>query len=332
MHNLVILSGGWEEKEASIGLKNLFYPALKDKYSVFVIDPADYISEEEANRCFEIKRFDENGRIFSEAENCIRSEILKINPVLVVNLMPGLWGEDGRAQMLLNNIGVQYTGPSACDAYITFDKYKTIQIVKKLGVKCPESHMMNLEEYKKVDLYPHIVKNPKSGSSNQVYYVDSESAKQEVVDGWSADFVVENVLPGLEYAFAVLSGSVIGGIEIKHEKPIYSKECKQTGNGVSFRDATEVLKDDVLEKVKDYCSKIYIELNMSGICRIDFKIEYDCVYFLEVNSIPGNTLVPRIFNYADLDLENMVNMHINNANTPALSKCESADSEKRRII
>ena len=74
------------------------------------------------------------------------------------------------------------------------------------------------------------------------------------------------------------------------ERPIYKDEILSFNNKYtdSEREFPARIDFNLSEKIKDITKKVYLELDYSGIIRIDFFIKDNEVLVNEINSVPGS--------------------------------------------
>ena len=100
---------------------------------------------------------------------------------VVLNAMHGDYGEDGRVQRLLNDIGIAYAGSDAISSALAMNKVLTKKAFEKEGIKTPYYMVVNRDDdvREKVNyafhhfLLPIVVKPVSSASSNGVSVVNT---------------------------------------------------------------------------------------------------------------------------------------------------------------
>ena len=63
-------------------------------------------------------------------------------------------------------------------------------------------------------------------------------------------------------------------------------------------------------------ARIYKDLNLSGLVRIDFIMNNDTPYIIEINTIPGfseESIVPQMLKYAKINITDFITAQIKNA-------------------
>jgi D-alanine-D-alanine ligase len=123
-----------------------------------------------------------------------------------------------------------------------------------------------------------------------------------------SEIIVEEYIKGTEITCGVMktkNRSIVFPIaEIVSKKEFFDYEAKYT-SGM----ADEIIPARIPEKIKTDCEKtsslIYDKLFCRGIVRIDYIIRDDKLYFLEVNTVPGQSeasIIPRMIKVARLTM------------------------------
>ena len=105
--------------------------------------------------------------------------------------------------------------------------------------------------------------------------------------------------------------------EINSANEFYDYDAKYV-NKDSYTTIADDLKENVVNKIKDYSKKIFKALNCSGYARIDFFYdeENDRIYINEINTIPGFTSIsmyPKLMESIGIGYTDLITILINNA-------------------
>ncbi len=280
--NIVILSGGWSESYASIKSAKVVQSLFANE-KITCLDPVNGL-------------------------NKLKSNILKINPKIIINLVHGYWGEDGYAQLFLDDLKIPYSGPKMNDAFLSMNKHMMRVICTEINIPIPQGNTYTNSQYQNtVDFYPHLTKPIFGGSSHGIKVINCEEEKT-LNNSQEPTLLCEKLIVGPELGIAVLNGKVLGGVIIEHEEQIYTVNAKNTDDRVTFNDAKLFPDQALVEEAKTLAVKLYKRINGHGIARIDFKLS-DKPYFIDYNSIPGMVLLPKILKYggySDEDFRNML--------------------------
>lgn len=274
MKKVVILAGGWTEAYASFKSAKIVSGLLKNRYQnidIVELDPSDGLLK-------------------------IKKDILNIMPNLIVNLVHGYWGEDGCAQIFLEQFNIPYTGPNFIEAHASINKHIMRETCKELQIPIANGGVVSAEKYvDSIIFYPHIVKPSRGGSSYGVAVINNH---QDKINYTAQDpiLVYEEMIAGPELCIAIKQGKFMGSMIVEHDDQIYTTEAKNTDRGVRFIDTKKYgIEDHILQNAKDYALTLYEHLKGRGLARIDFKVSNKThFYFIDYNSIPGMVLMPRI--------------------------------------
>jgi D-alanine-D-alanine ligase len=244
-------------------------------------------------------------------------------PVVVLPLLHGPFGEDGTVQGLLELAGVPYVGAGVLGSALCMDKVKAKQILAANGL--PQVSWMARRDTQSDDAadaveraglrYPIFVKPANLGSSVGVTKVADPAGVAEAVahaaeyDEW---VMIEEGVDGREIEVAVLGNaepraSVPGEIVPSHE--FYDYEDKYI-DGTCQLLVPAPLDTAESTRVRELAVEAFKALRCDGMARADFFYEEGGRGFLvnELNTIPGFTpasMYPKLWEasglpYADL--------------------------------
>jgi D-alanine-D-alanine ligase len=229
----------------------------------------------------------------------------------------GTPGEDGRLQSYFEMMKVPYTTCGVLSSALTFNKYACKQYLIPHGIITAKSLLFHkndtidqAEVITSLGL-PCFIKPNNGGSSCGV----SKIAKQdEIVPAikkaleHDSEIIVEEFIKGIEITCGVMktrNRSLIFPIaEIVSKNEFFDYEAKYS-NGI----AEEIIPARIPEKIKKDCeavsSLIYDKLFCRGVVRIDYIIRDEKLYFLEVNTVPGQSeasIIPKMIKAAGLTM------------------------------
>ena len=215
-------------------------------------------------------------------------------------MIHGSPGEDGIIQNYFTKLNIPFTGPSADVAKLTFDKKKCTDFAKKNGFNVAKSKLINRDSNLEIENieenlnYPLFVKANNSGSSYGISKVYNREELIYAIDksfGYDNEVLIEEFLDGKEVSVGVMyfqnEIKVFGISEIVSKNDFFDYEAKYECKHTEVTPANINL--DLENKLKTEAKKIYKVLNLSGFSRIDFIVENQLPYFLEINTIPGMT-------------------------------------------
>lgn len=265
-----------------------------------------------------------NGVISSPIEIANRTDI-------VFNALHGQFGEDGRLQKILEDLGLPFTGSSSFGSALAMNKKLTKKIISDQGIKTPKSIVGKIGEEvsSMVDKIfnsfspPWIIKPNNSGSSIGVSLVGNKEGLQmacEKAFKHSKEIIVEEYILGREATLGVVDN--FRNQEIYTLPPV---EIKLPTNyrlfdfQSKYNDQTEEIcpgrfSPTEVKEMSDIASMVHKKLFLSGYSRSDFIISPKRgVYFLEVNSLPGLTsqsLFPKSLEAIGCDLKSFIEHQI----------------------
>lgn len=262
----------------------------------------------------------------------------KIYVDCALNCCHGGKGEDGGLVNVLENSKIPITSGSSTALGICMDKVLSKQFFNALKIPTikyfkftKEDFLFNKDKiYKKIDnlSLPIILKPSKLGSSIGIEIVksieDFDKAAQVALEFDDVILVEKAILNGMrEYNVAVMRANkeiVVSELdkplrqdEILSFKDKYignegktSKVSIQKGGGskgeyLSIKKLSKVdLADRYIEKIKYFSKKVYKELQLEGVVRIDYIVDdKNKIYINEINTVPGSLayyfFVPNIF-------------------------------------
>lgn len=202
----------------------------------------------------------------------------------------GTFGEDGRVQDLLSARGIPFTGASAETSRITIDKEKTKERFRRVGVPTPRGQSVRTLAEITLPL-PLFVKPNSQGSS-----VGSRAASthEELATAVSealkfdSSVLVEQLIQGKELTVGVLGDQVLPIVEIHPLDGFYDYTNKYTQGRTEYHCPAR-LADETTALVQKHALAAHRSVGEAIYSRVDFLLENDLPYCLEINTIPGMT-------------------------------------------
>ena len=215
---------------------------------------------------------------------------------IVFPMIHGAFGEDGELQNILLKKGIEFLGSDAVSSALCMDKSIAKERVKALGVKTAESLSFDGNTIPLADdiikkLGSSLVLKPRdSGSSCGLRIIENRSSMGVALSKInSGNWLVERRLKGRELTIGLLGGKALEVVEIKYSKECYDYDTKYLSNSTEYLCPAE-LPSEITNKIKSEAEAIFRNCGCRDFARIDFILEGDTPYFLEVNTIPGMTL------------------------------------------
>ncbi|MGD9547419.1 MAG: D-alanine--D-alanine ligase [Candidatus Krumholzibacteriia bacterium] len=249
---------------------------------------------------------------------------------VVFPALHGGQGEDGHLQALLDLMGVPYALSGPLASALAMDKGAAKRVMRGAGVPTPDwlqvtwdkagdhpeavvgrtgsdrSSALGLDhilERAVVEIgFPLVVKLNSAGSSVGVRIVESPGGFAEAFGAVLAaapdrilDVILERFIPGRELTAAIFLGRRLPLLEIRPRQGFYDYANKYT-TGASEYLVPAPVHSPLYEQISGDALRVFDILGCRGLARIDFRLDGDRYYCLEVNTIPGmteNSLVPK---------------------------------------
>ena len=227
---------------------------------------------------------------------------------VLLNLIHGRDGEDGKIAGMMEFFAVPYIGPRIEASVLSYSKLDTKLLAHSLGIKTLEYRLMQKGGERRVDLeFPMIVKPVHLGSSIGVSLVREASELDYALDvafEFDDQVIVEPFIEGiLEYNLAGCKTSAweLSLVEEpqKEEFLDFDKKYRDFSRDSRVREA--VIDAPLKEKLETAFKKIYDPLFRGSLIRCDFFVVGEEVYLNEINPVPGS-----MANYLFEDFEGML--------------------------
>ncbi len=257
--------------------------------------------------------------------NTIYADLLKIKPDVVFNAMHGKFGEDGRLQGLLDIMKIKYTHDNHFVSSIGFNKNYTKSLMESVGVPVANGVLLNRYdilsgEYLQNDLTKkdYIIKPNCNGSTLGLCIRAGEKRGLKIIENdlsGDDEFLLEEFIPGREFAVLVYNKTIIGATELV---------SNGTENIISYSDKyvdicdrpAPCIDDKILNKLYEYSLLINNKINANALARIDFRVNNDKIAALEINTHPGlgkKSMVANIYNHNKLNINDLFENLVLNA-------------------
>jgi D-alanine-D-alanine ligase len=333
MKNIAIIFGGNNsEHEVSLSSSdavtsvidnkkyNLIYVAiLKNGHWIVGNAAKKYLKDKD-----DIKLLDRND-ITKFVEMVMKQKIDLVLPVL-----HGEYGEDGRLQGFFDVLGVSYAFSGHSAHALGMDKSKTKKIVQNSGVNVIPGYTIKKNEKFDIDSIveelklPLFVKPGNAGSSvgiSKVENKDELSGAIKFAFEYGDEVIIEKMIVGRELTVAIIEQNgqenTLPIVEIiTNSNDWYDYNAKYESGGSTHVCPAEI-PNEIEIKAREYTFKAFSEVGCKHLARVDFLWDNktDDVYFLEINTIPGMTgtsLVPDAARIAGISFEQLINNLIEN--------------------
>jgi len=303
---IALLSGGTSnEREVSLRSGEAVFKALdKNKYEIF--------------------RYD----LKTDLENFLQDALQK-KFSLVLPILHGEIGEDGRLQGLLDILQIKYVFSNHLAHAISMNKNIAKTLVAASGITTPPSISLNkLDNYdlKKIQTkidFPIMVKPVSAGSSVGINKANNEAELTRAISiafQFDNQILLEKYIKGREFTVAVIGNKCSQALPIIEIIPkageFYDYRSKYEDGGSEHLCPAE-LETSISESIKNTAVKIFQIIGCADLARVDFILdENNIFYFIEINTIPGMTsvsLAPEAARASGLEFPDFLDRLIENA-------------------
>ena len=283
----VIFGGSSSERDVSIHTGLAVVEAAKDKYFVESINISDNYSN-------------------------LNEKLLDVDIVFLA--LHGGFGENGTIQKYFEKHNIIYTGSDSKSSSIAMDKNQTKLIAKKNSIPVLDWFVANeKDKINKHKLnFPLIIKPNDGGSTIGLYYCknkDDFNFNIKKAFKYSKNVMIEQYVEAREVSVPILDGQVLPIIEIFPKGFLYDYDSKYKEKGSSY-EVPALIKDNISRKLAEDSIKIYEKIGCRHYARIDYLLDGDKHYLLEINTLPGLTstsLLPKSASKIGLDYSTLVN-------------------------
>lgn len=218
----------------------------------------------------------------------------------------GKFGEDGRVQGILEQLGVPYTGSDAEASRVGISKSATKERLAQQAV--PTAPYVLIHESDSPDRilahasklgFPLVVKPDTQGSSLGVSIVHEPGEllcalpKCFALDSFG---ILETAIIGTEWTVGMLDECILPPIQITTERQFFDFQAKYHDDGTGYQFDSDV-SFEVLRRIETAALSACRALGTRGLARVDIMLDQDEEpWVLEINTIPGLTdhsLVPK---------------------------------------
>lgn len=219
----------------------------------------------------------------------------------------GTPGENGKLQGYFDLIGIPYTTAGQFEMALTFEKAYCTQMLKAMGFRTPEGEFFRINKPYDIDAlankygFPCFIKPSKAGSSFGISKVKRREELPDAIQmaGKHDDvIIIEKAVVGREITCGVYNfegqTKALPLTEIIPFSEFFDFKAKYEGNSKEVTPAE--IDHELSEKIKKTAINIFEALNLNVLARVDFIVEGDTPFVIEINTVPGMTeesLVPQ---------------------------------------
>ena len=236
---------------------------------------------------------------------------------VVLPVLHGGWGEDGRAQADMEARGIAFAGCSSVANRLCMDKVATKQSMRGADVPAiPEIAFAGAAKPSAAVLVAAlgdqiVIKPSDQGSSVGLYMLEGEAAVAKALAEMPAtgQWMAERRLRGREMSIGLLDGQPMGLVEIVALSGVYDYKTKYTKGASEYRFPAPVTPELAAE-IGAAAARLFAACGCRDFARADVFLEPDGhFYFLEINTMPGMTetsLMPKSASCVGLDFPALV--------------------------
>jgi D-alanine-D-alanine ligase len=210
----------------------------------------------------------------------------------------GTPGEDGKLQGYFEMLGIPYNTGGVLNMALTFDKFATVSMLRRGGFRVSESMLVKKGEainqaaiLDKLGL-PCFVKPTNAGSSLGISKVKTAEELLPAIETAMREcnhVMIEAMVKGTEMTCGVLQrngrAQAIQITEIVSHNEFFDYQAKYLGKSDEITPAR--IPADKFEECLRLSESIFNYLNCRGFARIDFILQDNELYCIEVNTVPG---------------------------------------------
>ncbi|MDA3882597.1 MAG: D-alanine--D-alanine ligase [Bacteroidales bacterium] len=216
----------------------------------------------------------------------------------IYNSIHGTPGEDGHLSAYFELLNMPYTNSDVFSSALTFNKYATKTFLNSFGIKSAkgvlivEGAEINEEHILSELGLPCFVKPNNGGSS---FGISKVSTKEQLLPAIECalkedtEVLIESFIEGVEISNGVYrienTVHVLPITEIETTNDFFDYQAKYEGKSNEITPAR--LSNELTKICQDLTKQIYTLLQCKGICRIDYIVQNNTLYMLEINTIPG---------------------------------------------
>jgi D-alanine-D-alanine ligase len=263
-------------------------------------------------------------------------ELLELAPDAVFIALHGREGEDGTIQLLMEALGLPYTGSGPAACMRCTDKVMAKLAMREAGIPTPDFQVLReatigglgagaaLGAIEQALGFPMVVKPARGGSALGVKFASSSSGLPGAMVGafsYDGTVVLERHVRGRDLAVSVLDASH-GAAEEEPPRALPVVEAVPRGDefydyesryqiGMTTFVCPAELPPETTARAQQLAVQVYELLGCHGFARVDLMLEEQSgeLWVLETNVVPGLTetsLLPQAADAAGLDFEELL--------------------------
>ena len=312
MEYIALVYGGFSgeseiSKKSASEIFNAFDTSIGQPILVRIVDKnwmAEYNSKEYP--------IDKNDFSFSTEEE-------KIVFKSVFNIIHGTPGEDGKLAGYFDLLDISYNSSDVLTSALTFNKNWCNRFLSTYGIQVPKSVVLYKGEdnsmlYSEIT-YPCFVKPNNGGSSIGTHKVANISELETALKDafkYDTEVIVEEFIQGQEFSVGIVFNQgqekVMPLTEIIVDSEFFDYKQKYSEQGATEITPANIPSEQALE-CQEIVRKVFKVLRINKVARIDFILNDDTFYLIEVNTIPGmssKSILPQQADYLGIDFRDLI--------------------------
>lgn len=261
----------------------------------FYLIPADKLK----SKLFSSNEYKKEIEIFLQRGAFVKKNIFgfkQIVPNVIINLIHGADGEDGKICSLLEFYALNFIGPRLEGSVLSFNKVLTKLFANDREVRTLPFEVLKKGESKNIKMpLPVILKPATLGSSIGVSVVKEQNELDYAMDvAYEFDDVIlvepfKNAIKEYNLAGCKIGDEFIFSmIEEPKKNELLDFNDKYLDFSRTERATQADIKSSLESKLKENFKKLYSNAFEGAIIRCDFFVIKDEVYLNEINPIPGS--------------------------------------------
>ena len=291
MQNIALVYGGFS-KEAEISEKSANEAKKALEGSEYKVYPINITKERWYHVAADGQEYNVDKNDFSVS---IAGEKITFSKAL--NLIHGAPGENGVLGGYFSLIGLPYTTSGVLTSALTMNKNWTTRFLSQSGIRTAPSFVVYrgdlAADYQSKAKYPCFVKPNNGGSSVATFKVKNtielENALSEAFKH-DDEIIVEEFIQGREFTCGVMGfNNTIKALPLTEVKPKHEffDFADKYGDDGATEETPANLSNALTAECQAIAEKAFKILRCKNVSRIDFILQDNEFFLIEVNTIPG---------------------------------------------
>lgn len=228
---------------------------------------------------------------------------------VIFPVLHGPFGEGGPLQEIMEADGRPYVGSRPRASRISMDKITSKLFARAAGIRTPPARILVVGEPCDLEM-PVVVKPIDDGSSfgvRRCFDAAQFAAARAELEVQYPRLMAEKLITGREITVGILERDLLPMIEVVTTQDFYDTSAKYERADTKYILEPE-LSPEVRAEIAHAAQLLYERIGCRDVARVDFMVDGDGAWFLEINSMPGMTaqsLVPKAAAHAGISCSQM---------------------------